>query len=430
MDPKQDRQVDVVVVGAGLAGLTAAVTAAQAGRRVDVVDVRSPGGRARSDERDSYVLNQGPHALFLQGAGRAVLGELGIATPGAPPPKTAHGLRDGRLFLLPTSAPSLVRSSLLSWRSKAGLARVLATLPRVDPVPLAPFSAASWIRSTGLPDDAVAVLSTLLRLATYAPDLEVIAADAAVAQLQMAQTGGVSYLHGGWTRLVDSLVDRAAGAGARIATGRRAVALGRNSRSGLWELATADGRWLSPTVVLATGSPASVRALLPADPGWTLGEPATAACLDLGLRGPPPTRAVYGLGPLYLSTHAPAARLAPEGAAVVHVMRYGARSAEEDRADLWALAGTAGIGPADVVVERFLHRMVVTHAVPVPGRGLAGRPTVAVDGHGGLFVAGDWVGPRGLLADASLASGQAAGRAAAEMTASMATPDVTGRQTG
>jgi pyruvate/2-oxoglutarate dehydrogenase complex dihydrolipoamide dehydrogenase (E3) component len=31
----------------------------------------------------------------------------------------------------------------------------------------------------------------------------------------------------------------------------------------------------------------------------------------------------------------------------------------------------------------------------------------------GIYVAGDWVGPEGMLADASLASGQAAGAAAA-----------------
>jgi len=36
-----------------------------------------------------------------------------------------------------------------------------------------------------------------------------------------------------------------------------------------------------------------------------------------------------------------------------------------------------------------------------------------VPGRAGVFVAGDWVGPLGLLADASLASGFAAGQAAA-----------------
>jgi len=44
---------------------------------------------------------------------------------------------------------------------------------------------------------------------------------------------------------------------------------------------------------------------------------------------------------------------------------------------------------------------------------VAGRPPVAVPGRPGVHVAGDWVGPRGLLADAALSSGAEAGRAAA-----------------
>jgi hypothetical protein len=57
--------------------------------------------------------------------------------------------------------------------------------------------------------------------------------------------------------------------------------------------------------------------------------------------------------------------------------------------------------------------MTVVGAVPVPGVGLAGRVDVGDTGHEGVLVAGDWVGPRGHLADAALASGEDAGRLAA-----------------
>jgi hypothetical protein len=43
---------------------------------------------------------------------------------------------------------------------------------------------------------------------------------------------------------------------------------------------------------------------------------------------------------------------------------------------------------------------------------LAGRPTVTATGVARVFAAGDWIGPEGLLADAALASGQAAALAA------------------
>jgi len=167
-------------------------------------------------------------------------------------------------------------------------------------------------------------------------------------------------------------------------------------------------------VVLATGGPDAARALVPTDPGWRLGPEATAACLDLGLRHVPPTPLLFALDePLYLSTHAPSARLAPPGAALVHVLRYGARSSDEDRDRLWRFAAQAGIRSDDVVVERFLHRMTVSHGLPVPGPGLAGRPSPAVAQMPGLFVAGDWVGPVGMLADAAVVSGRAAGEVAA-----------------
>jgi pyruvate/2-oxoglutarate dehydrogenase complex dihydrolipoamide dehydrogenase (E3) component len=48
--------------------------------------------------------------------------------------------------------------------------------------------------------------------------------------------------------------------------------------------------------------------------------------------------------------------------------------------------------------------------------GLAGRPSITATGVPRVFLAGDWVGPEGLLADAALASGHAAARAALRAT--------------
>ncbi|HRE00694.1 MAG TPA: FAD-dependent oxidoreductase, partial [Ilumatobacteraceae bacterium] len=55
---------DVVVVGGGIAGQIAAITVAAAGRRVVLVEAQRPGGRARSTEREGFVYNTGPHALY------------------------------------------------------------------------------------------------------------------------------------------------------------------------------------------------------------------------------------------------------------------------------------------------------------------------------------------------------------------------------
>ena len=56
--------------------------------------------------------------------------------------------------------------------------------------------------------------------------------------------------------------------------------------------------------------------------------------------------------------------------------------------------------------------MTVAHSLPAPtDGGLSGRPGVQVDGCPNVFLAGDWVGSEGMLADASAASArEAAGR--------------------
>ena len=71
----------------------------------------------------------------------------------------------------------------------------------------------------------------------------------------------------------------------------------------------------------------------------------------------------------------------------------------------------------DAVHIGFQRRLVAAFDQPRPETGgMAGRPSAAVPGLPGVCVAGDWVGPVGLLADASVASGRAAGAVVAART--------------
>ena len=95
------------------------------------------------------------------------------------------------------------------------------------------------------------------------------------------------------------------------------------------------------------------------------------------------------------------------------IIRYQARSAAADRPQLEDHLRQVGVAGEDVVTSRFLARMVVAGAIPRAERGgLPGRPGVTASGIPGVFLAGDWVGSVGLLADASLASAREAARAA------------------
>jgi len=114
---RMEERWDVAVVGAGLAGLAAAATVARTGASVIVLDGRSPGGRARTDDLEGFRLNRGAHALFRRGAGRAVLDRLGVTVRGAAPPtKGAQGRHGERTGAVGLSSAGLVRSPLLTAR--------------------------------------------------------------------------------------------------------------------------------------------------------------------------------------------------------------------------------------------------------------------------------------------------------------------------
>jgi phytoene dehydrogenase-like protein len=144
--------------------------------------------------------------------------------------------------------------------------------------------------------------------------------------------------------------------------------------------------------------------------------PVRAACLDLALSRLPVPAARFALGidaPLYFSVHSAVAKLAPARGALIHAAKYLAPddTAESSaRAELEALVDLMQPGWRDAVVSaRFLPKMTVVEAAPLAARGgLGGRPPVTVAELPGLYLAGDWVGDEGLLADASFASARKA----------------------
>jgi phytoene dehydrogenase-like protein len=114
-----------VVIGAGLAGLTAAATAARAGRPVVVVEAHTAGGRARTDELSGYRFNQGPHALGKGGEAWRILGDLGVPHPGHRPPlRGSRVVRDGQLAGVPVGQlgsllPRLLTASAARWAGRS-----------------------------------------------------------------------------------------------------------------------------------------------------------------------------------------------------------------------------------------------------------------------------------------------------------------------
>src|SRR5215470_1689466 len=168
MDANNRAAADVVVIGGGLAGLMAAAHLARAGRSVELIErAAEPGGRARTQERAGFFFNQGAHALYAGGAAQA-LRELGVAVRGAPPPLSGgFALRAGWLHTLPVGTVSLLTTGLLPLRQKAALARLMSSLPRLDPARWDGVPAARFLDEQRLAGPARELVEALLRLTTY-----------------------------------------------------------------------------------------------------------------------------------------------------------------------------------------------------------------------------------------------------------------------
>jgi len=403
--------MDVVVIGGGLAGLVAAAYAARGGAKVLLLERASElGGRAQTKTTRGFDLNIGAHALYLGGPAAAALAELGVAFTGGTV-KAAGGLvlHGDALAPLPAGVVSLMTSPLLSWRGRVEAAQLLGSL-RAKDLARDDETLAQWRARKIVHDDVWAVMRLLFRLTGYANDPAQQSARAAIAQLQLATGSGVTYIDGGWGTLVAGLRDAATRAGARIRTAAPVHAVSRAGAG--WRVELDAEPVTARAVVLAT--PPNVASALS---GVRFDvAPVTAACLDVGLaRLPRPDhRLVLGLDrPLYCSLHTAYARLAPEGASLVQLLKYHGPDAppgDDDQAELEALLDHAQPGWRDhVVVRRFLPHVTVSHALVTP----KGRPGVEV--LPGLFAAGDWVGDAGMLADAAVASAKCAARACLEM---------------
>jgi squalene-associated FAD-dependent desaturase len=260
----------VLVVGGGLAGITAALDCAAAGASVTLVEVRRRlGGAAYSFDRDGLEMDNGQH-VFLRccDAYRALLARLGsehlvsvqprldipVLAPGAEPARLRRSSLPAPLHL----AGALARYPHLSRRQRLGAARAAVGLMRMGRTPAAALDQAGgektfgeWLAGRGQGPDAVSALWDLIAL----PTLNLPAAEASLALgafvfrtglLSGADAGDIGFHTATLGETIGSPAERALrAAGVEVRLGWRAErlrsltagvqVLGRGQRSGVAE---------------------------------------------------------------------------------------------------------------------------------------------------------------------------------------------------
>ena len=385
---------DVVVIGAGLAGLRCAAELAAHGREVVVLEAGDRvGGRQRTDRVDGFTLDRGFHVLNTAYPAVRAAVDVHRLTVQAFPTAVRVRRADASVVTLahplrhPHLLPATLASGFLTPREVTGLLRWLG------PIALRPRAAVTGPdRTIGEGWDA-AGLTGALRTEVLSPFFSGVLADSSestsdtyvrlLARSFLPGTAGLP--RDGIGALPRALAARARAAGADIRVGRAVTRLRR--REDRWEVrALGEGRLLARDVVVAVGAEA-LDALIdlpaPATRGlqtWWFAAPEPPASGILTLDG---TRNGPIVNSLAISATIPQA--APRGRHLVQATCLWAPEQVATERDVRAQLSRLW-GPASASWE-LLRRDDIPHALPALPPPMRRRSPASIGD--GLHIAGD-----------------------------------------
>lgn len=408
--------VDVVVVGGGIAGLTAAIYAAKAGKQTVVIEKQNRlGGRAITNKKKGAYFNLGAHSLYT-GDAYATFQELGLALQGNRPSSFAYGVWKGKLNALPTDMKSLFTTPLLSWKGKMEFASCLMKLTKADTHQFDQISIREWVEGNMQDPMVRNIFYSLFRASSYMAGPDLSAAGPVLKQLQNALKGAL-YLDRGWGELIEELQEKAYELGVQFLTNTKVASI--DTRDGIVrQVLCKDGTKIDTHYVILATPPSIANELVPFAEKTALRtwkEQAieiTVACLDVALKRLPKPKQQFAYGidqTVLLSNHSRAAYLSDDGAQVVSLIKYQGQEPDSDK-DLQELEGVLDlIQPGwreELIVKQYLPKMTVCHDFMHMKR--HENPGPAIPEIQGLYVAGEWASHGEVLVDAATASAKRA----------------------
>lgn len=405
-----DNSYDVAVIGGGLAGLTAAVYLARAGRSVIVFEkTRQLGGLAQTNYENGALFNLGPRALYEGGAALRILDELDCSpTGGYGTQSEIVGLWQGKMIKLPDD---------LSPEENAEWNQVMNDLDQVDVETIRTMSLKEWAEKHIQHERVRLFFYALCRQWTYCNDRENISAGYVIEQGILSRQG-VRYVDRGWQTIVDDLHHLANKAGATIVTSTEVEQI-HFSNDKVQSVLLSDGQTVAVSAAIIAAGPEVSCQLVAGSEQMSLGKwkaasrPLYASSLDVALKRLPNPERAFSIGldqSIYFGIHSLAVELSDNGTHVLHVMKYKSNRSETDpstdKQELTQVLDLLQPGwDKETVALRFLPNILVAYATrTIDHHGAGPAPNPAVPEVQGLYVVGDWVGKEGRLADAAMAS--------------------------
>ncbi|WP_415949770.1 FAD-dependent oxidoreductase [Streptomyces sp. KLOTTS4A1] len=375
----------ITVIGGGFAGLTAAITAAEAGAQVTVHEAHHTlGGRARTTVTGAFRTNEGPHALYNGGPHWAWLKQRGLLGPMASVPPL-----EGARFRF-RHAGALRRTPPLA------MLRLLRRSVEQAPVD-ADFL--GWAEGE-VGEEGARAAAHYAAVALFHHDPGSLSARFVHERLRRAVKlpPEAHYPRGGWSSVIDRMAGHAWDLGVRVETACRITELPETG-----------------PVIVATSLDAARRLLGDDSLRWDSGR---TALIDLGLRtrrGDPFVISDLD-GPGWIERFTAQDRsLAPRGEQLVQGQIP--LAPDEPRASAIARAEhLLDLGFPDWRSRLTWRREALaagrTGAVDRPGATWRDRP--AIDRGEGVYLAGDQVAAPGVLSEVSFTSAREAARLALE----------------